>query len=356
LSAKIVIIEDDSTVAAVERELLEQQGYSVSRASNGKEGAALVESVKPDIVVLDIVLPDMNGLDLLRDLVQLPEAHRPHVIVLSGHEDSEVFLEALEIGAADFLRKPFMHREFILRVSALLQMRAYRDASEASRKELADDLRKLSRYFSRETITAILDGTIADTLSGEIMTTTVMMFDLRNSTGLGEQMVPALFFQFLTAFFGQMSDIVYKCGGSISKFTGDGFLATFGLRDYSIDATRGALRCAILLREHIANYNKRRPPYLKDPVGYGVGITTGELYAGNVGSVHKLEYTIFGDAVNLAARLESMTKAAGVDILIDQKTRVIGGARLHVKKMQTSSVRGKSESVTMYYPESFDEG
>mgnify|MGYP000264060004 FL=1 len=101
-------------------------------------------------------------------------------------------------------------------------------------------------------------------------------------------------------------------------------------------------------------YNEVRPANVKDPIGFGIGITTGEVFAGNIGNVHKLEYTILGDPVNLSARLEAMTKNAKVDILIDEKTRQVGGDRLKVKKLQTSTVRGKSEEVMIYYPEQFE--
>jgi len=348
---KIVIVEDDATLAAVEKKLLEERGYSVLLAETGADARTAISEWRPDIVILDIQLPDANGLEILNEIVTAPEGNKPNVIAVSGTDDIETVTKALELGAADFIRKPFAHREFLLRVSGQMQLREYKADLEIARDQLEKNLGKLSRYFSRDILSSILDGRITETLSGELTQATIMFFDLRNSTALGEQMVSPLFFQFLTAFFGGVSDIVYRCGGSITKFTGDGFLATFGLREYSKSVTVLAISCAMQLREHIALYNKRKPPYLKDPVGYGIGITTGEVYAGNVGSRHKLEYTVFGDTVNLAARLENTTKLAHVDILIDEKTREICGDRLTAKKVQATSVRGKSENVAMYFPE-----
>lgn len=353
METRIAIVEDDAADAAAQIDLLQQKGYTVKLAESCAGGIKLVADWKPDLVIMDLVLPDGNGVDLLKSIVSGQKTGVPDVIVVSKRPDTEAAFEALELGAADFVRKPFAHREFLLRVSALVQRRKYRKESEAARAELETDLKKLSRYFSRDLIESILDGRIANTLSGEIMPATIMMFDIRNSTSLGESMVPALFFQFLTAFFGEISQVIYDCGGSINKFTGDGFLATFGLRSYSEKCAIDALDCAMKLRERIAKYNRTRPPYLKNPVGYGIGITTGDVYAGNVGSAQKLEYTVFGDPVNFAARLENMTKKANVDILIDEKTRSIGGERLKVRRLQTTSVRGKAEAVTMFYPESF---
>jgi class 3 adenylate cyclase len=344
---KILIVEDDLSVAKLELRLLQDQGYALKHVMTGAEALEALSDWRPAIIILDMVLPDMNGIQILTEAAKIEDFYRPDVIAVSARHELDMVYGAYESGVMDFVRKPFVNREFCVRVKAIVDLRGYRKATESN-------LRRLSRYFSQETITGILDGRISDTLSGEMVQCSVMIFDLRNSTAMGEQMVPGLFFQFLTAFFGTISDIVYNHSGSVSRFTGDGFLATFGLSDYSLHATQNAVACALELRKAIALYNARRPPYLKTEVGYGIGLTTGDVYAGNVGSVHKLEYTIFGDAVNLAARLESMTKNAKVDILLDAKTREICGDRLQVKKMQTTSVRGKSESVTMYFPEAFN--
>ena len=96
-------------------------------------------------------------------------------------------------------------------------------------------------------------------------------------------------------------------------------------------------------------YNELRPENVKEPIRFGIGITTGEVFAGNIGNVHKLEYTILGDAVNLSARLEAMTKRAHVDILMDQTTRKIAGENITVKRLRTTAIRGKSEPVEIFY-------
>lgn len=343
---KILIVEADAATVALELELLQKEGHTLKHAANEADALAAIKEWRPALVILDMAVPGIDSARFFAEVGKIHEFSRPDIVATSALDAPESVYAALGSGALDFIRKPFLPREFSLRINALVQKRQHNKNTETN-------LRRLSRYFSPETSLGILEGRIADTLSGEMTPSSVMFFDLRNSTGLGEMMVPGLFFQFLTSFFGIISDTVYNFGGSINRYTGDGFLATFGLADYSVAASQRAVACALELRKQIALYNTRRPPYLKSEVGYGIGVTTGDVYAGNVGSIHKLEYTVFGDAVNLAARLESMTKNAKVDILLDEKTRAICGERLQVKKMQTTSVRGKTESVTMYYPEHF---
>lgn len=351
---KVLVIEDSVTIAMVQTALLEKNGYDTKHAETGADGLKLVAEWKPDVLVLDIMLPDTDGISILKEINTWEPDLRPDTIVLSGHDNPEVTFESLRQGAVDFIRKPFHHEEYLLRISAVVQLRHFRTSNEALQLQLQDDLRKLSRYFSKDLIHAILDGTITADPGGETMTATFLMFDLRNSTGIAEQMGPTHFFQFLSAFFADISDLIYSCNGAINKFTGDGFLVTFGLRNYSAQSTLDALICAMKIRAHIEMYNQVRPADVKEPIGFGIGITTGEVFAGNIGNMHKLEYTILGDPVNLSARLEAMTKNAKVDILIDEKTRTIGGEKLKVKKLQTSTVRGKSEEVTIYYPEEFE--
>ncbi len=351
MTAKILIIEDNEPIALIQKTLLEKNQYDVRHAETGAEGLKIAREWLPEILLLDIMLPDTDGLSILKEINGWLPADRPDVIVLSGHDDPEVTFESLRSGAVDFIRKPFHHEEFLLRVAAVAQLRYFRYSNEACQLLLETVLRKLSRFFCNDLIHAILDGTISADTGGELAEAAFFVFDLRSSTHLAEKLGPVVFFKFLSDFFAKITDIIYTCNGSINKFMGDGFLVTFGLRKYTEKATLDAVDCAMKVRQFIGEYNKARPDYLEENIGYGVGITTGEVFAGNIGGMHKLDYTIFGDAVNLASRLESMTKQAQVDILIDKRTREICGERLKVKRLQTTSVRGKSEAVTIYHPE-----
>lgn len=346
---KVLVIEDSPAVAEVQTQLLEKNGYESRHAETGAAGLQVLKEWQPDILLLDVTLPDTDGITILKEIQTWAPQNRPDILVLSGHDNPEVTFESLRHGAQDFIRKPFYHEEFLLRVSAIVQMRQYRKVNEVLQAQLESDLRKLSRYFSKDLIHDILDGTVASKAGGETMTATFLMFDLRNSTRMAEKMGPTAFFQFLSEFVADISDLIYSCNGAINKFTGDGFLVTFGLRSYSVQSTLDALSCAVKIRSHVAMYNDLRPHDSVGPVAFGIGIATGEVFAGNIGNIHKLDYTILGDPVNLSARLERMTKQARVDILIDEKTRQIGGERLQVKRLQTHTVRGKEQDVNIFY-------
>ena len=347
---KILLIEDSDVVATLETAILQSSGYIVQHAATAAEGLNLIRDWHPDLLILDIKLPDMDGLSVLRQIGEKPKHLMPDVIVLSGHDDPEVTYECLKNGAHDFIRKPFQNEEFLLRVGSLRKLREYRIMSEALKDKMNDDLRKLSRYFSRDIIGAILDGSLSTDPGGDLMTATFMMFDLRGSTTIAERLGPEKFFVFLSELFSDITDLIVSNGGVINKFTGDGFLVTFGLRNYSQNATLDAMKCAFKIRDHFELYNQVRPSKITEELGFGIGITTGEVFAGNIGNVHKMEYTILGDPVNLSARLESLTKKANVDILIDGETRDILAENIETRPVRVSEIRGKLEKVRIYHP------
>lgn len=352
---KILLIEDDDAIALIEVTVLENAGYKVVRADNGAVGVEAIKSCQPDLLILDIMLPDTDGITILKSINSMRLTAVPDIIVLSGHDDPETTFECLRNGAHDFIRKPFHQKEFLLRIEALIQLRNYRLMTELLQTKMTEDLRKLSRYFSKDVIQAILDGTIVADTGGETMVATFMMFDLRGSTTIAERLGPKKFFLFLSEFFSDISDLIFNNGGAINKFTGDGFLVTFGLRDYTENATFDAMRCALKLREHIELYNQVSSDELSEPLRFGIGITTGEVFAGNIGNVHRLEYTILGDPVNLSARLESLTKKARLDILIDGETRRVLGDRLVAKRISKKSIRGKINQVDIFFPVSLSD-
>jgi adenylate cyclase len=347
---RILLIEDDPTVALLETAMLEEMGHVVKQAATGAEGLDNISKWLPDLLVLDLNLPDTTGHEIIRKILTLKIDQRPEIIVVTGEEKSQVAFEALRGGANDLLRKPFEKEEFQLRVSAVLALRDTYETIEELQLKTRADLIKLSKYFSNDVIDAILEGKISSEPGGEITRATFMMFDLRGSTTIAEKLGPQKFFVFLSELFSDIADLIFSNGGKINKFTGDGFLVTFGLRHYTEADTHHALNCAFKIREHFNLYNEFVSSEQGEPIQFGIGLTTGDVFAGNIGNVHRVEYTILGDAVNLSARLEALTKKAGVDSLMDSTTREILGDSVEATKYSGTTIRGKNSKVDIYFP------
>jgi class 3 adenylate cyclase len=233
------------------------------------------------------------------------------------------------------------------RMSRALRLRT--DELQKNNERLDRDKRILQKFFSRDFLDQVLEEKISHNLGGERLPATILFLDIRNSTSIAEQIDPAVFSQFLSEIFTDVMDLVYGHHGSVNKLIGDGLLATFGCPVRTEKPALDAMHCALAVRDYMATFNDVRPDYLKEPVKIGIGIASGVVFAGNTGSVRRMEYTVLGDAVNIASRLESLTKFAGVDIFVDGATasQLEGAARL--RRVRLTKVRGKIQEIEIFY-------
>ena len=127
-------------------------------------------------------------------------------------------------------------------------------------------------------------------------------------------------------------------------------LITFGCPVPKENDVLNCIRCAVKIREHMAMFNEYLPGYINEPPGFGIGIGTGKIFAGNIGSHTHMEYTVLGDPVNVAARLESLSKLSDFDILIDGNTHELLAKDIKVKRMKFDQIEGKTQKVNIYAP------
>ncbi|HMU83062.1 MAG TPA: adenylate/guanylate cyclase domain-containing protein [Leptospiraceae bacterium] len=249
-----------------------------------------------------------------------------------------------ELGAVNKVMTRLMHR-----------LAKNKDALTRANAQLQKEKNILEKFFSNDFVEQLLQEKISHSLGGARVPATIVFLDIRNSTAIAEKIDPQQFSDFISSIFTDIMDLVYGNHGSVNKLIGDGMLATFGCPIQTEDDKGNALRFALQVREYMNTFNDVRPDYLTEPVRIGIGIASGNVFAGNTGSVRRMEYTVLGDAVNLASRLESLTKLSGVDILIDGVTRDAAGNRIKVKRVRLNRVRGKIQEVRLYYLESMSD-
>ncbi len=204
------------------------------------------------------------------------------------------------------------------------------------------------RYVSTQVQEAILEKKVP--LSGELKKVTVVFIDIRDFTSLSEQLPPEDLVTFLNDYFTRMVDAIISEEGTIDKFIGDAIMALFGAPISHEDDTRRALRAAHAILFELQKFNATRIQQGKDEIRIGIGIHTGEVIAGNIGSRKRMEYTVVGDTVNLAARLESLTSRYHTPILYSSDTYLDLKEVNHVKAREVDCVRvkGRTKSVTLY--------
>jgi adenylate cyclase len=206
--------------------------------------------------------------------------------------------------------------------------------------------RAFSSYVARQVVDEILKHPDEITFSGERRDVTVIFCDMRGFTPLTERLPPEEVVAALNDFYSLMIDLTVKHDGTINKFLGDAVMAIFGAPTAYPDHCLRAIKTALAMQEEIAKLSARRKADGKEPITIGIGISAGEAVAGTVGTENQMEYTVIGDKVNLAARLESNAKPG--QILVSETTYRQVADRVHARCLGVMNVKGKEEQVTVY--------
>jgi len=307
--SKILIVDDEPfNVDYLEQELAELD-YETISARNGQEALDKIHSESPDLVLLDIMMPVMDGFTVLERIKNDISKRDTPIIVISAVNDLQSVVRCIQSGAEDYLPKPFE--------PILLQARI---AASLEKKSLRDQQRKLLHTFASKEVADLL---MADgfTLGGKRIDASIMFTDIRAFTTLSEISDPADTIEMLNSYYAAIFEPISRHGGIVNQIIGDGLMALFGMVRRSEDHRQLAVRAAIGILDALKTFNYARATFGKPPICIGVGIASGSVIAGYAGTQHRATYTCVGDTVNLAARVEAHTKVVGQPILIDSSTQ-----------------------------------
>jgi adenylate cyclase len=207
--------------------------------------------------------------------------------------------------------------------------------------------RAFTRYVAREVVEEILKDPEQLTLTGERREVTVLFCDIRGFTPLAERLSPEQVVSLLNEFYTLMIETTFKHDGTLDKFLGDAVMAVFGAPIAHPDHAIRAIKTALDMRSGVGELNERRMAQGKEPIGIGIGLSLGEVVAGTVGTEARMEYTVIGDSVNLAARLVANARPSG-RILISQRTYERVQHLVEAKSLGPLKVKGKEEEVEVY--------
>lgn len=216
----------------------------------------------------------------------------------------------------------------------------------AERERLKDTF---GRFINKEIAQKAMKGELK--LGGETKNVTIFFSDIRSFTAISEKLEPSEVVEFLNEYMTKMVDCVNKTGGVVDKFIGDALMGVWGAPVSSGSVAKDAFNCvraALMMREALIEFNKTRGGDKKPIIKIGCGINTGPVIAGQIGSEQRMEYTVIGDAVNLASRTESLNKPFCTDILITENTYNLIKDYVLVEEMPSVTVKGKEKPVKMY--------
>jgi class 3 adenylate cyclase len=229
---------------------------------------------------------------------------------------------------------------------------------EARLEAASRSLEGLQHAFARFAPATVVDDIIALGVStrSEKKEVTVLFADLKGFTALAERLDPELLVRVLNGYFERMSAVIRAEQGHVAKFIGDGILALFGAVSANPWQARDAVRAALGMRAALAEYNHELAGEGLSPLAVGIGIHRGLVIAGVIGSAELIEYGVIGSTVNVAARVEELTRVHGVDILVTEPVSVALDGRVRRRAMPPVAVKGVSGVIETFAIEAFDEG
>ena len=330
---RILVVDDNEANLDIARARLQSQGYEVVAAADGEEALARVRDSAPDLVLLDIMMPKLDGIEVIRRLKRDASLPFIPVILVTAKADAKDVAAGLDAGGDDYLTKPFDHASLVARVRAMLRIKALHDTVEAQRAELEalntslvhrvaaqvgeiERIGRLKRFLApqlAEMVVSSGDERIFESHRREIV---VLFCDMRGFTAFAETAEPEEVMAVLREYHNALGPLVHRHEGTLMHFIGDGLMVFFNDPVPCPDPAARAVRLAVEMRAAVAALAAewRRRGH---EIGFGVGIAQGFATLGQIGIEGHVDYTAIGTVTNLAARL--CEAACDGQILISQR-------------------------------------
>jgi class 3 adenylate cyclase len=322
LPGRILVVDDEASNRELLSRRLNNAGHVAVVAAGGPAALRLIEDGGVDLVLLDLMMPDMDGHQTLEAIRETHSLSELPVIMVTARVGGEDVVAALQCGANDYITKPSDFSVVLARVHTQLSLRAARLEIEALARKLevrnAFLRRTFGRYLSDEVVTTLLEHDDGLDMTGERRRVSAVMVDVRGFTALTERLDPRDVVTILNAYLTKMSETIEEYGGLVDGFIGDGILALFGALAPRDDDAQRAVACAIAMQEAISAVNRSNHSRGLPAIEIGVGVASGDVVVGNIGSERRSKHTAIGSAINLAARIESFT--GGGEVLIAPAT------------------------------------
>ena len=365
VAGKVLVVDDQPANVELLADLLGHHGYDVATAANGDAALGIVKTYAPDLILLDIVMPGLSGLDVCRRLRADPcHSMLPIVLVTSLDPETER-INGLDAGADDFLAKPINAPELLARVRSLLRVKRLFDQTQAQAVQLhrlnteleqlvavkVDEVARLSRlrrFVAPQLAERIVAGDASDPLVSHRRDIVVVFFDLRGFTAFAEASAPEDVMGVLRDFHQTVGVKAREFAGTIERFAGDGVMVFFNDPEPVPDPCLQAVRFAIATIATSAStlVQWRRNGFTLD---IGAGLAYGFATLGAVGFADRLDYSAIGTVTNLAARL--CAEAKGGEILLSGRAAAMLPASMHAFPLGPMNLKGFRDSVEKNDPE-----
>jgi len=352
--ARILVVDDVADNVEILRMRLASLGYEVVVAEDGEQALAKVRDLLPDLILLDIMMPKIDGLEVVRRLKADPSLPFIPVILVTAKAGPKDVVAGLDAGGDDYLTKPIDHGALVARVRAMLRIKALHDEVQAlnhgleakvqAQVEELERVGRLRRFLAPQLAQAIVsagDDKMLDNHRREIV---ALFCDLRGFTGFAETAEPEDIMALLGEYHGALGPLIRKYEGTLDRFTGDGMLVFFNDPLPCADAPERAARLALEMRQAVAAL---APVWARrgHRLGFGIGMAQGYATLGRIGFEDRFDYTAIGAVINLASRL--CAEAADGQILTSGRLAAAVEAMAEVEDLGERQLRGMSRPVSV---------
>ena len=330
---RILVVDDEPVNVQALANFLSLANYTVAIATNGQEALDYLASSEPcDLVLLDVMMPRMSGFEVCERIRERRSPAELPVILLTAKNRVSDLVSGFSAGANDYLTKPFASDELLARVNVHLELAKISDS--------------YARFVPRQFLEQLGKERITDVALGDQVqrVMTVLFTDIRDFTRLAEKMSPAETFHFVNQYLSAMEPAITLHNGVIDKYVGDAVMALFP------DRPDDALQAALDMFQRLDVFNREREGRGEPPVKIGIGVHTGSLMLGTVGARDRMDTTVISDAVNLASRVENLTKTYRVPLIVTEDTfgALQSPDEVAMRRIGRVLVQGKSQPVILY--------
>ncbi len=367
--ARILIADDNPENLDIFQRRLAAHGYEILTATDGEEALAIARGKQPDLILLDVMMPKMDGIEACRHLKADPSLPFVPIIMVTAKTGSRDVVAGLEAGADEYLPKPVDHAALVARVKSMLRIKALHDEVQEQTAQLEgqsvqlaewnrtleqrveeqlaqiDSLGRLKRFFSPQLAELIVAGGVEDPLKTHRREVTVVFLDFRGFTAFAEISEPEEVMGVLREYHTEMGKLILVYEGTLERFTGDGMMIFFNDPVPMPDPEERAIRMALAMRDRVAELivTWRKRGY---EIDFGVGIAQGYATIGAIGFEGRWDYGAIGTVTNLAARLCGEVKPG--QILISK--RLLGKVEelIEVEPVGELTLKGFHRPVTTY--------
>ena len=354
---RILLVDDAPDNRLLMSLYLRRSGVEILTASNGEEALQITAAMSPDLVLLDLSMAGMSCYEVCKRIKSNPATSLTPVVFLTGTEQRQERIKGLQFGADDFFSKPIQKEEFLVRVKSLVNSHKARKQEAYSSMPAEQDAEATrddySHLRSRKLMDKILTmpGVPGSTKIGfqNRFDAVILFADLRGFTRMAEKLPATDVVLLLNQYFSLLTDIAYRFNGIIFNMAGDSLLVGFGVPFEQPDAAERAIQCGHQMLAEFDALSIEWHAMHGLETGLGIGVNKGEVVAGNVGSSAYSNFTIIGDAVNIASRLMQRARA-GELLLSENVMAMLKETQIYMDALPLPplTLRGRTEPIGLY--------